>query len=138
VAENESAGFDQCQALVKRQAKTKGSDAGRDAIEQIKNHTRRLNQILDGPIVMPIREQKIDLCGNVVADWDVEPRRIFEDFINGVYFHEDEDRRERIGEWLPSELQRCVFINTVHAVSHVYRSLSTIVEGILGQPRLRA
>ena len=56
----------------------------------------------------------------------------------GLHFHEDEERRARIGEWLHTELQRFVFVNMVHDISHVYRSFATIVQGILFEPALRA
>jgi hypothetical protein len=55
-----------------------------------------------------------------------------------VYFHEDEDRRARIGAWLHTELQRYIFVNMVHDISHVYRSFATIVGGILAEPTLRS
>ena len=136
--QDEPAGFQQCQAMVKRHAHDVGTDEGSEAIRHIKNHTRRLDSILNGPMPIQFRELLLGPGHEVLGDEQVKPRRIFEDFMNGIYFHEDEERRARIGEWLHSELQRFLFINMVHDISHVYRSFATIVEGILVEPALRA
>jgi hypothetical protein len=135
--QDEAAGFQQSQALVKRHAYEKGTDAGRKAIEHVKNHTRYLDSILNGPTPIQLREIRVAQHGQVVSEEEVAPRRIFEDFLNGIYFHEDEERIARIGAWLHSELQRYIFANMVHDISHVYRSFATIVEGILAESSLR-
>lgn len=136
--QDEPAGFQQCQAIVKRHARDVGTNEGSEAIEQIKNHTRFLDSILNGPMPIQLRELMLGPGREVLSDEQVKPRRIFEDFMNGIYFHEDEERRARIGEWLHTELQRFVFVNMVHDISHVYRSFATIVQGILVEPTLRA
>ena len=136
--QEEVAGFQQSQAVVKRHAYEKGMDAGREAIEHVRNHTRYLDSILNGPTPIELGEIRVGQNGQIVDEEEVTPRRIFEDFLNGVYFHEDEDRLARIGAWLHTELQRYIFVNMVHDISHVYRSFATIVEGILAEPALRS
>ena len=57
--QEEPAGFQQSQALVKRHAYEKGTDAGREAIEHVKNHTRYLDSILNGPTPIQLREIRV-------------------------------------------------------------------------------
>lgn len=135
--QEEPAGFQQSQALVKRHAYEKATDAGREAIEHVKNHTRYLDSILNGPTAIQLREIRVAQNGQVLNEEEVTPRRIFEDFLNGIYFHEDEERLARIGAWLHTEVQRYVFANMVHDISHVYRSFASVIEGILAEASLR-
>lgn len=134
----EAAGFSRVQALVKRHAHLKGTAEGKVAIEHMKTHTRALDSALKNPDLLSLREQRVDQTGAIVSTEDVAPRRIFEDFLHGHYFHEDQERIDRIGNWLPSELQRFIFIGTVHTLARIYLSFGVIVRGILGEPSLRA
>ena len=83
-------------------------------------------------------EQKVDETGLVVSDEDVTPARIFDDFLNGHYFHEDEDRISRIGDWIPSELQRFIFVGTFHNLAGVYTRFAGTPVAILRELVLRS
>jgi hypothetical protein len=90
--QEEKAGFLQVQAMVKRHAYEKGTEESRRAIETVKSYTAALNTILKNQDLMQLREQKLDEAGAVISDEEVTAGRIFDDFLNGHYFHEDEDR----------------------------------------------
>jgi hypothetical protein len=87
---------------------------------------------------MRLREQKVDDAGVVVSDEDVTPARIFDDFLNGHYFHEDENRISRIGDWIPSEFQRFIFVGTFHNLAGVYTRFAGTPVAILQEPALRS
>jgi hypothetical protein len=136
--QEEKAGFLQVQAMVKRHAYEKGTDEGKRAIENVKSYTAALNTILKNQDLMRLREQKVDDAGVVVSDEDVTPARIFDDFLNGHYFHEDENRISRIGDWIPSEFQRFIFVGTFHNLAGVYTRFAGTPVAILQEPALRS
>ena len=136
--QQETASFLQVQALVKQHAHLKGTPEGKLAIEHIKNHTRALDVAPSNTSLVSLREQRVNQTGVIVSTEDVTPRRIFEDFLYGYYFHEEEARIDRIGHWLHSEFQRFVFIDTVHALARIYRSFAVIARGILDEPAVHA
>jgi hypothetical protein len=135
---DEKAGFMSVQNMVKRHAYEKGTDAGPRAIDTVKTYTAGLNKILSDPDLMALREEQVDAAGNVVHTEDVAPRRVFDDFLYGVHFHEDEERMARIGEGFESEPQRFLFLMTVRRVAHVYIAFAGAPKSILREPSLRS
>jgi hypothetical protein len=136
--QQEKAGFSQVQAMVKRHAYESGTDEGKEAIEGVRSFTENLSHILGDQRLIQLREQRVDTVGAVVSEGGVTPARIFDDFLYGHYFHEDEERINRIGDWLPSELQRFLFVGTVHDVASLYVRFARYPEAILAEATLHS
>ncbi len=134
--QTEKAGFAQVQAMMKRHARGKGTPEGKQAVAAVKSYTKALNSIRRDPELVQLREQRVDAAGTVLHERDVPPERIFDDFLYGLYFHEDEERIARIGDWLPSEIQRFIFIGTVRRVARVYTAFAGTPRAILREPSL--
>jgi len=134
----ESAGFWQVQAMVKRHAHQKGTAGGRVAISYVKTYAKALNTLLSEAQSIGLREQRINAKGEIVAEEDVVPGRVFDDFLYGRYFHEDEERIKRIGDWPPSDAQRFIFLTSLKRVAGVFTRFAGIPEAILREPALRA
>lgn len=123
--------------MVKRHARDRGTDDGRQAIAIVKTYSKALKEILRDDL-MELREEKVDPRGAVVATTTVTPARVFDDFLYGHYFHEDEQRRARIGDDVPSEAQRFIFVSTTKRIARVYTGFAGTANAILREPTLRA
>jgi hypothetical protein len=134
--QNEKAGFAQIQAMTKRHAHEKGTPESKRALVAIKSYTAALKHILRNPDLIQLREERLDDTGEVDAQ-EVSPERVFDDFLYGIYFHEDEERISRIGDWLPAEVQRFIFLGTVKRVAQVYTGFAGTPVAILREPALR-
>jgi hypothetical protein len=135
---DENSGFWKVQAMVKRHAHEKGSPEGQELIKTVKTYTAAIERILSERDLMALREQRVDPAGNVVSTEDVPPRRVFEDFLNGLYFHEDEQRIARIGDGLQSDAQRFIFVSAVKHLARVFTTFAGTPRAILRVPSLRA
>lgn len=134
----ENAGFSRVQAMVKRHAHAKSSEQGRKLIEVVKTYTAGIDRILSDRELLALREERVDPAGNVVSAEEVTPRRVFEDFLYGIYFHEDEERIARIGDGFHTEAQRFIFVSTVKHLARVYTGFAGTPRAILRHPQLRA
>lgn len=135
--QNEQAGFQQVQAMTKRHAHEKGTAEGRSAIAAIKSYTTALKQVLRQHDLIRLNEEHVGQDG-VVRAQEVPPERVLDDFLNGIYFHEDEERIRRIGDWLPSDAQRFIFLGTVRRVARIYTGFAGTPVSILRELALRA
>jgi len=136
--EREEAGFGRIQAMVKRHAHDRGTEDGRRTIAIVKTYSEALKDIRRADDLMQLREERVDTEGAVVSTETVTPARVFDDFLYGHYFHEDEQRRARIGDDLPSEAQRFIFMSTVKRIARVYTGFAGTANAILREPALRA
>lgn len=136
--QEENAGFARVQAMVKRHAHDKGTDEARLAIDAVKTYTKSLDIILSEPQLITLRERRVNSEGAIVSEEEVTPRRVFDDFLYGLYFHEEDDRIRRIGEWLHSDAQRFIFLTTLRHVARVYTAFAGTPVAILREPALRA
>ena len=136
--QEESAGFAKVQAMVKRHAHDKGTEDGRRAIDAVKTYTKSLDIILSEPQLITLRERRVNSRGATISEEEVTPRRVFDDFLYGLYFHEEEERIKRIGDWLNSDVQRFIFLTTLKHVAQVYTAFAGTPVAILREPGLRA
>lgn len=134
----ENAGFSRVQAMVKRHAHAKATPEGRELISIVKTYTAAIERILSDRELLALDEELVDSTGKRVNTEEVTPRRVFEDFLYGLYFHEDENRIARIGEGLHSEMQRFIFVSTVKQLIRVFTGFAGTPRAILRHDDLRA
>lgn len=67
----------------------------------------------------------------------VPPERILDDWLNGYYWHSDDDKRRRLDEWARwPPIHKYVFISTLNDLYRAYEALAIIVWSILEQHSL--
>jgi hypothetical protein len=118
--------------MLKRHARAKGTDDGRRAIEEINAFETQRRHTLADPELLRLRATNRPIPPRAVA-----PQAVFDDYLNGFYFHEDEERLARIGTGLLGDLHRFLFLQTFRSLAVIYVNFSAGPLLILAEPSLQ-
>jgi hypothetical protein len=132
--EREAASFKRVRSMLARHAKACGGDVADEALDELLAYKKGEAQMFSSSMIR-MQVESSDEDGNTQAR-TITPRDIFEDYLNGTYFHREEERRQRTDAWEAFPFPKFIFIQSATDAARVYVHLAGLVSAILAEPAL--
>jgi hypothetical protein len=130
----EKANFHRIRSMLARHAMMRGGDVAKDVLVELRAYKKGERAVFsESPFV--IQTKSCDEGGNTKTG-TLTPGDIFEDYLNGTYFHCDEERRQRAEAWEACPIPKFIFIQSLTSASFVYIHMAGLVSAILAEPTL--
>jgi hypothetical protein len=132
----EKASFKRVHNMLARHARARGGDVAQKALAELRSYREGEKRVFSQSMFR-MQVQSSDERGNTETR-TITPGQIFEDYLNGTYFHREEERLQRTEAWEALPIPKFIFIQSATEAAFVYIHLAGLVSAILAEPALAA
>jgi len=132
----EAASFRRVRNMLAGHARARGGDVAEEALAELRAYKEGEKAVFSRS-VFGMHVEASDEEGNTEGR-TITPGEIFEDYLNGTYFHREEERRQRTDVWDAFPIPKFIFIQSATSAAFVYMHFAGLVSAILATPTLVA